>query len=45
MAYGRGPGTAAASDGGIPMLDALMVAIGLALFALSVAYAHACDRL
>jgi len=27
------------------MLDALMVAIGLALFALSVAYVHACDRL
>jgi len=27
------------------MLDAVMVAIGLALFALSVAYAHACDRL
>jgi len=27
------------------MLDMIMVAIGLALFALSVAYAHACDRL
>jgi hypothetical protein len=31
--------------GSIPMLDLIMLAIGLAFFALSVAYAYACDRL
>jgi hypothetical protein len=29
----------------IPMLDAIMLVIGLAFFALSVGYAYACDRL
>ena len=43
--YGCGPKEAAAPHGGGPMLDAIMVAISLALFALSVAYAHTCDRL
>ena len=45
IVHGCGPYGCAAPYGGGPMLDALMVAIGLALFALSVAYAHACDRL
>jgi hypothetical protein len=29
----------------IPMLDAVMMAIAFAFFALSVAYVYACDRL
>ena len=32
-------------DGDLPMLDVLMVIIGLAFFALSVGYVYACDRL
>jgi hypothetical protein len=43
--HGCGPQGRATLAGGGPMLDAIMVAIGLALFALSVAYAYACDRL
>jgi hypothetical protein len=30
---------------GAPMLDLVMLAIGLAFFALTVGYAYACDRL
>ena len=29
----------------VPMLDLIMLAIGLAFFALSVGYTYACDRL
>jgi hypothetical protein len=29
----------------IPMLDAVMMAIAFAFFALSIAYVYACDRL
>jgi hypothetical protein len=32
-------------DGSLQMLDLIMLAIGLGFFALSVAYACACDRL
>ena len=32
-------------DGEFPMLDILMVVIALAIFALTVGYAYACDRL
>jgi hypothetical protein len=38
--YGR-----TSRDGDFLMLDILMVIIALALFALTVGYAHACDRL
>jgi hypothetical protein len=31
--------------GSTPMLDVIMLAIGLGFFALSVGYAYACDRL
>jgi hypothetical protein len=37
--------TSDASTGSIPMLDLIMLAIGLGFFALSVGYAYACDRL
>jgi hypothetical protein len=29
----------------VPMMDAIMMAIAFAFFALSIAYAYACDRL
>jgi hypothetical protein len=32
-------------NGAIQMLDVIMLAIGLAFFALSVGYAYACERL
>jgi hypothetical protein len=35
----------ALADGAYSMLDILMVTIALALFATTLAYAHACDRL
>jgi hypothetical protein len=31
--------------GGLPMLDVIMLAIGLVSFAASIAYVYACDRL
>jgi hypothetical protein len=31
--------------GSIPMMDAVMLAIGFAFFALSIAYVYACDLL
>ena len=35
----------AGPSGGASMLDSLMIALALALFALSILYAFACDRL
>jgi hypothetical protein len=32
-------------SGAIPMMDAVMMAIGFACFAVSIAYVYACDRL
>jgi hypothetical protein len=32
-------------EGGALMFDILMLALGLGFFALSIAYAYACDRL
>ena len=33
------------STGGCPMMDLLMLALGLGFFALSIAYTYACDQL
>jgi hypothetical protein len=32
-------------EGAIPMLDVILLALGLGFFALVVAYAYACERL
>jgi hypothetical protein len=39
----RGVGTVLGR--GIPMLDLILVALGLGFFAATIAYAYACDRL
>jgi hypothetical protein len=33
------------SHGAIPMMDAFLLALGIALFAISIGYAYACERL
>ena len=43
QAASRARGTAVGKD--IQMMDLLMLAIGLGLFALTVGYAYACERL
>jgi hypothetical protein len=42
---GREPALSYCRPRSIRMLDAIMLAIGLGFFALSVAYAYACERL
>ena len=34
-----------AATGALPMMDVIMLALGLSLFAATVAYAYACERL
>ena len=46
MPPGPGPHRVGAVLGrGIPMLDLILVALGLGFFAATLAYAYACDRL
>jgi hypothetical protein len=41
----RAAGIGTHPQGDIRMLDLILIAVGLGFFALSIAYAHACDRL
>jgi hypothetical protein len=44
MPYGQ-TGQAHGSNRSTPMMDIIMLALGLSLFAATVAYAYACERL
>jgi hypothetical protein len=41
----RPPTVGAVLGRGIPMLDIILVALGLGFFAATIAYSYACDRL